>query len=237
LEPASREWPLDHSLGPLAPEYREYASRVLDPARERYLGIHAGSSAYKNLDAKRWPAEHFAELCRRVSTEDGLVPLLFGTAQDREVNATIVKGCPATRIVETPSIRHTAALLQQCEALIANDTAIGHLGTALDVPVVMLTGPTDAREVGPCGPLGITVSTALVCSPCFRVSRRPLRCRHSERYACMKMIAVGRVLAALRAALGKRGTQRSYPLDTIAGNRVALDASKARSTETALNVS
>ena len=202
------EGPIDTSLGPLAPEYRAYAERMTLRWSGPLLGVHAGSSTYKNLHAKRWPPERFAELCRRALDEEGVTPLLFGSALDQEVNGAIQRQCPAARLVETPSIRHTAAMIQHCKVYVSNDSALAHVASALAVPTVIVTGPTDAMEVGPFAEGGCAVVSPLRCAPCFRVSRQPLRCQHPRRFACMKAIDVdtvlGRVRNVLRQGIGRR---------------------------------
>ncbi|MCG3132471.1 MAG: Undecaprenyl-phosphate 4-deoxy-4-formamido-L-arabinose transferase [Phycisphaerae bacterium] len=190
----SRLGPTDSRLGPLGLRYHEYADALLGAGDGSFLGIHAGSSGYKNLHGKRWPAERFAELCNRVREQYGWTPLLFGSAMDRPINEAIRNACPAARIVETPSIRHTAAVIQRCRAFVGNDSAPGHIAVALDVPTILLVGPTDPLEIGPCSGGGTAVSCHLNCTPCFRVSRKALTCKHPTPFACMAGISVDSVV-------------------------------------------
>ncbi|MCC7293438.1 MAG: glycosyltransferase family 9 protein [Phycisphaerales bacterium] len=171
--------------------------RVAAAPPRSLLGIHAGSSSYKNLDGKRWPAEHFAELCRRAARELGLTPVLLGTRQDRPVNDRILRLAPEARLIEPPTIRHAAALIQRCSAFVSNDSAPAHLAKALSVPTIMLVGPTDPAEIGHWGTPGAVVRADLPCAPCYRASRRSLQCSHSNPYKCTEAIALDDVEALL----------------------------------------
>lgn len=183
-----RPMPPDISLGPLAPVFHEYAERVLVDIAGPYLGIHAGSSVAKNMSAKRWPAERFAELCRMAHEQLGLTPLLFGSQAEAEANKLIAAACPAARIMITPSIRHTAAIMQRCSVFVSNDSALAHIAAALDVPVVAVMGPTDPKTFGPYGKHGVAVTAGMACSPCYRPCRASLECRGNGPFECMSKV-------------------------------------------------
>lgn len=193
--------PPETRLGPLAPEYHHEAARMLGHLREPLLGIHAGCSSYKGLALKRWPAARFGELCRRARCELGAQPVIFGTPDDIELKLQMQSFCPEVFLAHGRTIRHTAALIARCAAFVSNDSALAHVASALDVPVVMLCGPTDPGEVRPYTTAGRVLSAELGCSPCFRVGRDPMRCGHAVTQACMKGIGVDRVLAAVRGCL------------------------------------
>ena len=187
----------DIRLGPLDPKYHEAAARMLAHLNEPLLGIHPGCSTYKGLEAKRWPAERFGELCRRAHYELGLQPVVFGMPDEIELKLRIQAMCPEVYLAHGPTIRHTAALMARCAAFVSNDSALAHIASAVDVPVVMLCGPTDPGEVRPYGASGRVLTAGLGCSPCFRVGRRPMACTHPTYQACMKAISVDQVLAAV----------------------------------------
>ncbi len=195
------EEPADIRLGPLDPAYHQEAARMLAHLREPLLGIHAGCSTYKGLAAKRWPAERFGRLCLRARRELGLQPVIFGMPDELDLKLRIQAVCPEVFFAHGETIRHTAALIGRCAVMVSNDSALAHIASALDVPVIMVCGPTDVGEIGPCTGAGRVVSAELGCSPCFRVGRRPMRCRHKTYQACMKQITVGQVLGAVASCL------------------------------------
>ena len=202
---------VDIRLGPLDPKYHEAAARMLAHLNEPLLGIHPGCSTYKGLEAKRWPAERFGELCGRAHCELGLQPVVFGMPDEIELKLQIQAMCPEVYLSHGPTIRHTAALMARCAAFVSNDSALAHIASAVDVPVVMLCGPTDLGEVRPYGSSGRVLTAGLGCSPCFRVSRKPLRCTNPEYQACLKALSVDSVLVEVADCLPVRRLTDASP--------------------------
>lgn len=193
----TRAGPAEIRLGPLAPHYHDEAGRMLSHLQSPLLGIHAGSSSYKGLATKRWPVERFGELCREAHRALGLQPVVFGMPEEWKLKIHIQSQCPEVFFAHGDTIRHTAALIARCAAFVSNDSALAHVASALDVPVIMICGPTDWNEVRPYTADGIALSSATPCSPCFRVGRQPMRCTHAVHQACLKSVSVARVLAAV----------------------------------------
>lgn len=140
--------------------------------------------------------------------------MLFEGPGDEAVDAEILARCSRVPVIRTPSIRHTAALIQRCSLFVSNDTAPAHLASALDVPTIMLVGPTDAPEVGPFAPSGTSLAVLPNCAPCFRVSRRPIQCRHPEPFACMRNIKVDVVLKEVNRLFFARRA-RTFPAQLV----------------------
>jgi heptosyltransferase-2 len=206
----SRE-PADIRLGPLDPKYHQEAARMLAHLHEPLLGIHAGCSTYKGLSAKRWPAERFGRLCRWAHRTLGVQPVIFGGPEELDLKFRIQAVCPEVFFAHGETIRHTAALIARCAVFISNDSGLAHIASALDVPVVMVCGPTDVGEVGPYNGNGQVISAGLGCSPCFQVGRRPLRCTHDHSSACIKQITVEQVFNAVSACLPTPEVQVEHP--------------------------
>jgi ADP-heptose:LPS heptosyltransferase len=195
------EGPPEIRLGPLHPRYHHRAARLLAHLDRPLLGIHAGSSSYKGLAAKRWPAESFGRLCHQAHRHLGLQPVVFGAIDEIDVKLRIQALCPEVFFAHGESIRQTAALIGKCAAFVSNDSGLAHIAAAMDVPVVMVCGPTDPSEVRPYPDSGHVIHAGLGCSPCFRVGRRPMACTHRTYQACMKRITVGQVLGAVSSCL------------------------------------
>lgn len=212
--------PPDVRLGPLDPMHHEQAARMLAHLHEPLIGIHAGSSRYKGLTAKRWPAERFGELCLQAHRELGLQPVIFGTPDEIDLKLKIQAICPDVFFAHGETIRQTAALIARCAVFVSNDSSLAHIASALDVPTVMLCGPTDPGEVRPYPQTGRALSAELTCSPCFRVGRTPMQCTHGVYQACMKQISVNQALSAVRSSL--RGTEPTVPQNTGLGLHQSL---------------
>ena len=193
----------DIRLGLLAPQYLAHGEQVLATIPGPYLGIHAGSSTAKQMDAKRWPAEYFAELCRLAHERLGLTPLLFGAGAEMLLNQYIAGRTPAARVVRPISIRHDAAVIKRCAAFVSNDSALAHLASALDVPTVMIVGPTDPDMIASYHGRGTVVRSSLACAPCFRPRPRPLACTQACPFECLRGIQPEQVLQAVSEQLNR----------------------------------
>ncbi|MCB9854681.1 MAG: glycosyltransferase family 9 protein [Phycisphaerales bacterium] len=197
------ETPADIRLGPLDPSYHSHAQRMFAHLDRPLVGIHAGCSTYKGHAVRRWPIERFGRLCRRMESQ-GYQPVVFGGPEEQPIRIAIQSECPQVFFAHGESIRQTAALIARCSAFVSNDSGLSHIAAAMNVPVVMVVGPTDPRGIGPYPGHGVAVASTLACSPCFQVSRSPLRCSHRITSACMQEISVDRVWSALIDVLADR---------------------------------
>lgn len=96
-------------------------------------------------DLKRWPAEHFAGLCRYVIEDLGATVLVFCGPQEAALRHAFqeqTQGLRRLRIVQNLHLCQVAALLAQCELYVGNDSGLMHLAAAVGTPVVILFGPT-----------------------------------------------------------------------------------------------
>ena len=146
---------------------------------------------------KNWPPDRFVELARLVAARtDGRVALLGGP-DERETNRRIVAACPDA--LDTGCDHDElvfAALMQRCDLLVSGDTMAMHVAIAMDVPCVVLFGPTCHQEIDLYG-RGEKVLTTRSCSPCYA--------RHCDRSPnCMDDIPVERVMAAVQRCVADR---------------------------------
>ena len=118
---------------------------------------------------RRWPVEHFIKVGRALQKK-GMQILITGSAEERPLMEAVAQGLPGATLLDTnSSIRKLAALLEQMELVVSNDTGPLHLAAALGRPVIGLYGPTDPRL---CGPYRAEKATILsrrpTCTPCLR---------------------------------------------------------------------
>jgi heptosyltransferase-2 len=120
--------------------------------------------------AKRWPAEHFAELAKSLWIRDPTLQIaLAGSASDMEAGEAI------TRLAEAPliltigktSIEDAVALLATADFVISNDSGLMHVAAALDRPQVDLYGSTDPSHTPPQSDKARVLWLHPPCSPCF----------------------------------------------------------------------
>jgi ADP-heptose:LPS heptosyltransferase len=96
---------------------------------------------------KRWPADRFRELARRLAGEAGAAPLVVWGPEEREL-ASAIAGGPATLAPPT-DLDTLLSVLRRASVVVAGDTGPLHLAAALGVPCVGLYGPTSVERNGP----------------------------------------------------------------------------------------
>ncbi|MFH0985470.1 MAG: glycosyltransferase family 9 protein [Candidatus Omnitrophota bacterium] len=127
-----------------------FALRVLETAgiREKSGWILAAPGAAS--ERKRWPVQHFKEVIRVLHQKTGKKVLLVGTLDERPVADSILAELPGIVGVLCGDLvlPETAALIAKASLVIANDSAIMHLGFELGTPTVGIFGPTDHEKYG-----------------------------------------------------------------------------------------
>lgn len=124
---------------------REEARRVMADLglRPGFWALHPGAGKRQNI----WPVARFAAVARRAAAAGHQVLVMRGPADAevvREMFALLAEG-PGEQIVAAPllPVGACAALLEQADRYLGNDTGMMHVAGALQVPSVALFGPTD----------------------------------------------------------------------------------------------
>jgi ADP-heptose:LPS heptosyltransferase len=102
---------------------------------------------------------------------------------------------------------------------VSNDSGLAHIASALDVPTLMIVGPTDPDLVRPYRRPGMAVTADVSCAPCYRPSAQALNCTHPRACACLREITPRKV--AWQAELCVHGgcTRPGMPLKSDAERR------------------
>jgi heptosyltransferase-2 len=150
-------------------ELAGYADDVLRDSARPVVGIVPGAE----WATKRWGADKFAELARRL-VRGGATVVLLGGPGERDLARSIADGCGLPVIDSTGnSIAEALALLGRCDLVVGGDTGLVHCARALGRPAVLVFGPTDPRRhlfVRDERPVRIPLD----CSPCH--DHGPERC-------------------------------------------------------------
>ncbi len=198
-----QRYPLQYFVSEDEIHFRESFLRDRGLSDKFLIGFHPGSSVFKNHIKKRWPADKFVELARRILRDiENSHILLFGGPEDEEVKAYIARevGKGAT-VVKSETLREAAAIMARCNVFITNDSGLMHLATALQIPVVAIFGPTNPKWVGPWGKKSKVVRLNMPCSPCFYYSPKPLSCPAGKDFACLRDLPVDMVYSAMMELL------------------------------------
>jgi heptosyltransferase-2 len=94
------------------------------------------------------------------------------------------------------SIGATAALVQQAAAVVTGDTALLHMASALETPLVGIFGSTRPSDNRPLyGPQVLLYDDLVPCAPCYQ-RNCPLKGR--QHLQCQKAVTSDQVLSALQ---------------------------------------
>ena len=148
--------------------------------------------------AKRWPAAHFAQLAQAVlASEPRAQVALLGSPKDRPACDEVAAGSGAMfNLAGATTLDEAIALIARADAMVANDSGLLHIASALNRPVVALYGPTDPDHAPPFSDVAKSISLRLACSPC-RQRECPL-----GHHDCMNKMSAELVWAELRPMIG-----------------------------------
>ncbi len=189
--------PLAENLMTAFPGLRANAGAAsrLPPSGGTAAGINAGSA----WPTKRWPAEKWARLIKRLSAEYGGRVLLVGGPGEKAWNAEIERLAGpelCLNLTGRTSMPELMEAIRPLKIFISNDSGPMHIAAALGVPAVGIFGPT-TRELGffPYGPGNRVVETPLGCRPCALHGSRSCPRGH---FLCMRLLTVEEVFLAAR---------------------------------------
>ena len=102
----------------------------------RFALLVPGGAAHR--PAKRWPAERYGDLARRL-LDRGLRPVLLGTAGEAEILAAIAAACPgALDLTGATDLSDIVALARIATVAVGNDNGPMHLIAIAGCPSVVL---------------------------------------------------------------------------------------------------
>jgi heptosyltransferase-2 len=146
-----------------------------------WIGLIPGAA---HGPSKRWPAESFALVGRKLSAQTRCRVAVFGTVGEVALGAQVAAGvgAMALNLSGETTLPELAALLRMCRVVITNDSGGMHLAAAAGACVVAIFGLTDPAKTGPLG-TGHKVLTA----GSARVSR-DIKPHSAEAVRCLRSI-------------------------------------------------
>lgn len=148
---------------------------------------------------KRWPAESWIELGRRLAGAGGQV-VVVGSESETEMIRRIAQDIPGGIPLSGQEICVAAALMHRSAAVVSNDSGLMHLAAGLDRPLVAIFGPT-VPEFGfyPFRSPARIFDQRLDCRPCSALGGRECPRRH---FRCMRDTHPEAVAAAVLDSAG-----------------------------------
>jgi heptosyltransferase I len=150
----SRDFPRD-------PQTEE---RVGQRLAEHGIGDFAILNPGAGWGAKRWPAERYGEVARKLA-DLGVVSIInYGPGEEELARVAEAASAGTARAMSCTimrsSITELIALTRRARLFVGGDTGPLHLAAALRVPVVAIYGPTDPARNGPYGTRSVVLRSA-----------------------------------------------------------------------------
>ena len=157
---------------------------------------------------KRWPAERFASLIKKVSIPCVITGSIGDMKTAQKIMGDVARNTErgtqnaehrdkVINLCGKTGLKELAALIAGAKAVVGNDSGPMHIAAALDIPTIAIFGPTDPSKTGPYGWQTNRKLRALKadipCSPC--------RKRKCKEFICMEEISVETVFEALNEYL------------------------------------
>ncbi len=145
--------------------------------------MHPGSGG----SAREWPADYFAELGRRLRSEQGATVVVTGGPSEVDSAGAVARRAGGVSMAGRLTLRQLAALLQRASLVVANSTGPLHLAVAAGTPVVGFYPQITAMSAGRWGPYTkrkrvLVPDKPVDCSDCDG--------KKKEACACMMSISV-----------------------------------------------
>jgi len=119
--------------------------------------------------AKRWPADHYAEVAN-AALNQGWQVLLFGADKDVPVTQAINR-MTQSRCIDLggkTKLGDAIDIMSLCTTVVSNDSGLMHVAAALDKKLIAIFGSSDPYHTPPMNPEAVVKYLALPCSPCFK---------------------------------------------------------------------
>ncbi|MGD0580036.1 MAG: lipopolysaccharide heptosyltransferase II [Bryobacteraceae bacterium] len=122
--------------------------------------------------AKRWLPERFAASACTLAQRLGATVALHGSASERDLCESVCAmiaqhGIRAVNYAGRTTLEEFIERAAASRLFLTNDSGAMHIASALGVPTVAVSGPTNPDTTGPAGPLARIVRNPVECAPCL----------------------------------------------------------------------
>jgi len=140
-------------------------------------------------EAKRWPAEYYAEVANHV-IQNGWQVLLFGSDKDipvtTQINVLTQNQC--IDLGGKTKLGEAIDLMSLCDTIVSNDSGLMHVAAALNKQLIAIFGSSDPFHTPPMNASAVIEYLGLECSPCFK---RTCPLKHLN---CLKQITPTKII-------------------------------------------
>lgn len=169
-------------------------SYIRNPNKIR-IGIHPGSSKFKNHENRRWGVDKFLSVINAFPEFDFYI---LGSKEEKKEIEFLSENSSNTVIIYDKDIIEVAGIISNLNLFISNDSGLMHIASACGVPVIGIFGPTNPVWVRPWNEPYRVVRLDIECSPCFVYSPKPLTCKSNKNFECLKELHPDLVIKAVK---------------------------------------
>ena len=163
----------------------------IDATQQKVLGLCPGA---EYGEAKRWPAEYYAEVANDALNK-GWQVWLFGSDKDiavtNQINQLTKNRCQ--NLGGKTKLGEAIDLMALCDTVISNDSGLMHVAAALNIKLIAIFGSSDPYHTPPMSSKAVIEYLGLDCSPCFQ---RTCPLGHLN---CLKNISPNQVIQSIVA--------------------------------------
>ena len=143
----------------------EFSGMLKDITDQSYVVLLHGTT----WNSKYWPEASWIELIHLLAQQGWRYLLPWGNEVERQrAHRLQAAGGEHAQVLPKLSLTELMSVLLHARAFISVESGIGHLAAVLDVPGIMLHGPTSPNYSGILGKACLHLTSGIVCSPCFK---------------------------------------------------------------------
>ncbi len=116
---------------------------------------------------KHWPENYWKVLIQLLNKQQIKIKLAWGTQEEYERSVRLSQQGNA-EILPDLNIEGLLPVIANAIAVVAVDTGLCHLASALNIPTIALFGPTDPEKTGLMGEKQINLTANFPCAPCLK---------------------------------------------------------------------
>lgn len=163
---------------------KKYLKKIIPLKKGPIIAIHPGAKDFY----KCWPKEYFKKLAKNLHERCDCHILITGSKEEHFLMDFIASSSSKSIAIKEPlSLRFFAALINNVDLIITNDTGPMHLACSQNVPTIAVFSPTDPSKCGPYqAASGSVLYKPKTCTPCLK-----RKCREPF---CLRQISVESVL-------------------------------------------
>jgi heptosyltransferase-2 len=158
--------------------------------RDPLIALHPGAGS----KAKRWPLSRFISLVRQLTLQEKGELLIIEGPAEPGLARQIAQALPDTEMItiESVPLDLLAGVMEKCKVFVGSDSGLAHLAAALEVPTIVLFGPTLPQHWAPLGRKVSVLRDTRGCEAC--ISGR-------GDHGCLSNLAVEQVIRSIHCMI------------------------------------